>query len=61
MDVDYKDLTSLELEENISIVSIKENSPKMNTLSKLSPMSKKSSTGDCSDLSYMRQSSPNST
>lgn len=53
MDIDYKDLTSLELEENVSVVSIKESSPNRNQLSSLSPTSKKSSTGDCSDSSYM--------
>lgn len=53
MDIDYKDLTSLELEENIEVVSVKESSPNRNHLSSLSPNSKKSSTGDCSDSSYM--------
>jgi hypothetical protein len=53
MDVDYKDLTSLELEENITIVTVKESSPNRNHLSSLSPHSKKSSTGDYSDSSYM--------
>eukprot|EP00347_Sterkiella_histriomuscorum_P003421 403364357 len=53
MDVDYKDLTSLELEENISVVTIKESSPNRNNLTSISPTSKKSSTGDGSDSSYM--------
>ena len=51
MDVDYKDIMSIELEENVSI-SIRELSPNKNHLSSLSPNSKMSSLDNGSDESF---------
>ena len=48
MDVDYKDIMSIELEENISVL-IRELSPNRNQLSSLSPNSKISSQDNGSD------------
>lgn len=48
MEVDYRDIMSTELEENVSI-SIKELSPKKNELSSLSPNSKFESSFDSGD------------
>jgi hypothetical protein len=51
MEVDYKDIMSIEIEENV-FISIRELSPNRNQLSSLSPNSKISSQDNESDESF---------
>jgi hypothetical protein len=54
MEADYKDIMSIELEENVSI-TIKELSPKKNELSTLSPNSRFESSCDSKDSGSFKE------